>query len=212
MKANKILDQLEVLFPEAECELNYTSVFELSIAVILSAQTTDKAVNKITPQLFEKYPTAKELANADLKEVEGYLRRLGLYHNKAKNIILFSKQIEEKYDGVVPNNFLELTQLAGVGRKTANVILSEYYKVPAIAVDTHVERVSKRLGLAAETDSVLEVEKKLQKAIPKKRWSKAHHLFIFFGRYHCKAKNPLCDTCPFTKSCVYYKQQKKNSK
>ena len=203
---SEILDKIELLFPDAGCELNYHNLYELAISVILSAQTTDISVNKVTVKLFEKYPNINSLANAKSQDVEKLIRNLGLYRNKSKNIIAFAKQIEHEFNGTIPNNRDDLIRLAGVGRKTANVILSEFYHVPAIAVDTHVERVSKRLQLAAENDSVLQVELKLQKKIPKERWSQSHHLFIFFGRYQCKAIKPICTECPFKENCTYQKK------
>ena len=209
MKRNsdEILDVLEKMFPNAECELNHDSTFQLLIAVILSAQTTDVSVNKVTPLLFEKYPDAFSLANADLKDVEKCIHNLGLYRNKAKNIIACAKQIVDEYQGCVPSTMKELTSLAGVGRKTANVVLSVAFNIPAIAVDTHVDRISKRLGLSKPEDNVLNVENKLKRKIKKERWNRAHHLFIFFGRYFCTAKNPKCNECPFIEIC---KEKKKN--
>ena len=209
MKRNsdEILDVLESMFPNAHCELNHESTFQLLIAVILSAQTTDVNVNKVTPTLFSKYPTPETLANADLKDVEKCIHHLGLYRNKAKNIIACAKQLVDEYDGVVPNTMKQLTGLAGVGRKTANVVLSVAFDVPAIAVDTHVDRISKRLGLSKPEDNVLDVEMKLKRKIKRERWNRAHHLFIFFGRYFCTAKNPKCKECPFIEIC---KEKKKN--
>ena len=202
MTTIEILQILEELFPDAHCELDYKDLYQLSVAVILSAQTTDVSVNKVTPQLFVKYPDLQALANAKVEEVENLIRNIGLYRNKAKNIMGFSNAVLTNFNGVIPNTLEELIQLPGVGRKTANVILSEFYKIPAIAVDTHVERVSKRLGLAKPNDNVLQVEKSLQKKIPKELWSKAHHLLIFFGRYQCKAQKPECESCPFIEICT----------
>lgn len=211
-RSERILNTIEEMFPNAKTELNYTNVFELAIAVILSAQTTDIAVNKLTPTLFEKYPDAKTLAKADQKDVEKILMTIGLYRNKAKNIIMFSNQIVEDFNNVVPNTKNDLIKLAGVGTKTANVILSEYFKIPAIAVDTHVERVTKRLKIVRESYSVLQTEKRLERALPRERWSQAHHSFILFGRYHCTARNPKCDVCPLTADCKYYTKNIKNKK
>ena len=201
ISSDEILDQLEIMFPEAHCELIHESTFQLLIAVILSAQTTDASVNKVTPALFEKYPTANELARADLKDVENIIRNIRLYRNKAKNIIACAKELVENYDGEVPSNMKQLTSLSGVGRKTANVVMSVAFDIPAIAVDTHVERISKRLGFAKQQDSVLQVEVKLKRKLNRQRWNRAHHLFIFFGRYFCTAKNPKCSECPFIESC-----------
>lgn len=201
MKVNEILDQLEVMFPQAHCELNHQTPFQLVVAVALSAQTTDVSVNKVTPALFEKYPDALALSQAPLEDIEQMIRNIGLYRNKAKNIKECAKQIVEQFHGEVPHTMEELTQLSGVGRKTANVVMSVAFDIPAIAVDTHVERISKRLGLAKPTDSVLEVEMKLKRKLPRDRWNKAHHLFIFFGRYFCTARNPQCENCPFKEIC-----------
>ena len=208
ISSDEILDQLEIMFPEAHCELIHESTFQLLIAVILSAQTTDASVNKVTPALFEKYPTANELARADLKDVENIIRNIGLYRNKAKNIIACAKELVENYDGEVPSNMKQLTSLSGVGRKTANVVMSVAFDIPAIAVDTHVERISKRLGFAKQQDSVLQVEVKLKRKLNRQRWNRAHHLFIFFGRYFCTAKNPKCSECPFIENC---REKNKNS-
>ena len=208
ISSDEILDQLEIMFPEAHCELIHESTFQLLIAVILSAQTTDASVNKVTPALFEKYPTANELARADLKDVENIIRNIGLYRNKAKNIIACAKELVENYDGEVPSNMKQLTSLSGVGRKTANVVMSVAFDIPAIAVDTHVERISKRLGFAKQQDSVLQVEVKLKLKLNRQRWNRAHHLFIFFGRYFCTAKNPKCSECPFIENC---REKNKNS-
>lgn len=208
----RILNTIEKMFPNAKTELNYENVFQLSLAVILSAQTTDIAVNKLTPQLFKKYPNPQALAAADVEDVEKILKSIGLYRNKARNIIKFANQIVKDFNNQVPDNRKDLIKLAGVGRKTANVILSEYFKVPAIAVDTHVERVSKRLKIVRQSYNVLETEKRLQRALPKDRWSQAHHSLIIFGRYHCTARNPKCDICPLTADCKYYSQNVKNKK
>lgn len=201
MSPDEILDVLKRMFPDAKCELNHESVFQLLIAVILSAQTTDAAVNKITPALFESYPDAVSLANAKIEDVERKIQRIGLYRNKARNIIACSKSLCERFEGVVPNTRMKLMSLEGVGRKTANVVLSVGYHVPSMPVDTHVERISKRLGLAKATDSVEVVEEKLKRKMPRNRWNEAHHEMIFFGRYFCMARNPKCEECPFTNIC-----------
>lgn len=203
-RSERILDVIEEMFPNAESELNYNNLYELTIAVVLSAQTTDLAVNKVTEELFKAYPSVHELSQAKPSEVENYLKTIGLYRNKAKNIVLFANQVIENFDGEIPDNMEDLVTLAGVGRKTANVVLSEYFKTPSIAVDTHVERVSKRLKIVRESYSVLETEKRLMRALPKERWSQAHLSLILFGRYHCKAANPDCGNCPLTHECKYY--------
>ncbi len=203
---NKFLQVFEEMYPDAECELNHKNTFELLLAVMLSAQTTDKSVNKLTVNLFQKYHTPQDYLNVTQEELENDLRTIGLYKNKAKSIQKTCSLLINEYGGEVPNTRTELMKLAGVGRKTANVVLSVGFGIPAIPVDTHVERVSKRLGLALESDSVLIVEKKLQKIIPKKLWNKSHHQFIFFGRYHCTAKKPHCEVCTLTKKCLFKAQ------
>lgn len=202
-KYQYIMDVLEQMYPDAHCELDYTTTFELLLAVLLSAQTTDKMVNKITPNLFAKYQSIDDYINVDLSELENDLKRIGLYKNKAKNIKKLAKILKEEYHGVVPKNRQALESLPGVGRKTTNVVLSEGFRIPAIAVDTHVERVAKRLKLAYLKDTVYEVEVKLMRKFPKQKWHALHHQLIFFGRYHCKAKNPECDGCPLKKVCRY---------
>ena len=201
MEIGKILSYLDEMFPNATCELHHRNNYEMAVAVILSAQTTDASVNKVTPDLFTKYPTPYALANADIHDIEKCISKLGLYRNKAKSIQGFAKGIVENFDGRVPNTMEKLVSLPGVGRKCANVILSECFNIPALAVDTHVSRISKRLGLAYQKDSVEVIERKLKKKVPKDKWIKAHHQMIFFGRYKCKARNPLCTDCPFIDHC-----------
>ncbi len=207
-----ILNEIDYLFPNAHCELNHKNPFELLIAVVLSAQATDVSVNKVTPQLFTKFPTPMDFAKADIKDIEQAIKQIGLYRNKAKNIKALSVQLVEDYNGEVPNNRKALESLPGVGRKTTNVVLSVAFNHPALAVDTHVDRISKRLKLAKKEDSVLAVERKLCLAIPRHQWNKAHHQFIFFGRYFCKATNPNCQECPLFDLCVDpIKYKRKNS-
>lgn len=187
-----IAEVLEILsheFPGEKGELDYRNPFELLVAVLLSAQTTDAAVNKVTPKLFERYPTPLEMAKAEIGDVEVLISKLGLYKNKAKYLVSLSQMLLDKYDGQVPKTLNELTALPGVGRKTANVVLSEGFKIPAIAVDTHIERVAKRLKLAKDSDNVLEVEKKLMKKINREDWARAHLLLLLFGRYYSTARN-----------------------
>jgi endonuclease III len=204
------LDEMGKLFPDAHCELNHSNPFELVIAVALSAQCTDALVNKVTKNLFQKYKTPEDYLQVSLDELQNDIRSIGLFRNKAKNIQKLCKLLIEDYDGVVPNDRDELTKLPGVGRKTANVVVSVAYNVPAIAVDTHVERVSKRLGICRWKDSVLEVEKTLMKKVPKEEWSITHHRMIFFGRYHCKAQNPQCEICPLLDICREGKKRMKS--
>ena len=200
-----IINNLDKLYPNAKCELKHASHFQLLVAVVLSAQTTDDKVNSVTPELFAKYKDAKAMAKADLKEVERIIKPIGLYHNKALNIINLSKILVDKYDGKVINDRNVLESLPGVGRKTCNVVLSNCFDVPAFAVDTHVSRVSKRLGIASIDDDTNIIEDKLMKYFDKDKWSKLHHQFIFFGRYKCKAQKPDCEDCPFIKICKYKK-------
>ncbi|MEE3677102.1 endonuclease III [Bacillus safensis] len=198
---NECLDIIGDMFPEAECELVHANPFELVIAVALSAQCTDVLVNKVTKTLFQKYKTPEDYLSVPLEELQQDIRSIGLYRNKAKNIQKLSKMLIEEYSGEVPKDRDELVKLPGVGRKTANVVVSVAFGVPAIAVDTHVERVSKRLGICRWKDSVLEVEQTLMKKVPKEDWSVTHHRLIFFGRYHCKAQRPQCESCPLLDMC-----------
>ena len=196
----EILDRLEEAYPEAECALHHKNVFQLIIAVALSAQTTDKSVNQVTPALFEAYPDAFALGNADPDEVAEYIRRIGMYKTKSKNIVKLSKMLAEKYNGEVPDDYEKLVELPGVGRKTANVVLSVGFGHQRIAVDTHVFRVSNRIGLVKEND-VLKTELALMKNIPEERWSKTHHSLIFHGRLCCNARKPDCENCPVNDLC-----------
>lgn len=195
------IDKMGDLFPEAECELVHKNPFELLIAVVLSAQCTDALVNKVTPHLFAKYQTPEDYVQVEVEELQQDIRSIGLYRNKAKNIKKLAASLIEDFNGVVPETRDELESLAGVGRKTANVVTSVAFGVPAIAVDTHVERVSKRLGICRWKDNVRQVEETLQKKIKQEDWSVAHHRLIFFGRYHCKAQSPRCTSCPLASMC-----------
>ncbi|XCY61906.1 endonuclease III [Streptococcus iniae] len=205
-RLKKVLTIIGEMFPEAKGELVWQTPFQLLIAVILSAQTTDKAVNKVTPLLWAKYPEIEDLAVTNLSDVENCLRTIGLYKNKAKNIIKTANLILQQFHGELPKTHKELESLPGVGSKTANVVLGEVYGIPGIAVDTHVARVSKRLAISAQDADVSEIEADLMKKIPKKDWVITHHRLIFFGRYHCLAKNPKCDICPLQSYCLYYKE------
>ncbi|WP_339297257.1 endonuclease III [Paenibacillus sp. FSL R5-0623] len=206
-----ILETMEAMFPDAHCELNHSNAFELTVAVLLSAQCTDETVNKVTADLFQKYRSPADYLAVPLEELEQDIRRIGLYRNKAKHIQNMCRILIEQYGGDVPQEHDQLVTLPGVGRKTANVVVSNAFGVPAIAVDTHVERVSKRLALAGWDDSVLEVEKKLMKRVPRDEWTITHHRFIFFGRYHCKAQNPACHICPLLDICREGKKRMKTS-
>lgn len=197
----KIEAYLDSLYPNPKCELNYSKDYELLIAVMLSAQTTDKRVNEVTKILFEKYPTLADLKDAKLEDITSIIHPLGTYQRKASYLLEMANILYYQYDGVVPNDRDKLEAMPGVGRKVANVVLSEWFKEPSIAVDTHVDRVSKRLRLAKVNDSVLEVEKKLQKTFPVDDWSKRHLQLVLFGRYYCKSQKPLCDNCRLKDIC-----------
>jgi len=200
-KALEMIDVISNMFPDAECELVHENPFELTIAVLLSAQTTDVSVNKLTKHLFKKYKTPEDYINVDISELENDLRTIGLYRNKAKNIQKLCQSLLEKFNGIIQETHAELESLAGVGRKTANVVMSVAFNEPSLAVDTHVERVSKRLGICRWKDNVRQVEDKLCKVVPRERWNKTHHQLIFFGRYHCLARSPKCDICPLFDVC-----------
>lgn len=207
VRLKKIMAIIADMFPEAKGELEWEKTYQLLIAVILSAQTTDKAVNKVTPFLWAKYPNLEDLASANLTDVELILKSIGLYKTKARNIIKTAQILVDNYNGQVPKTHKELETLPGVGRKTANVVLGEVYAIPGIAVDTHVSRVAKRLNISSQDADVKEIEADLMQKIPKKDWVISHHRLIFFGRYHCLAKNPKCEVCPLQTYCLYYKNK-----
>lgn len=201
-----IEDYLDELFKNPKCELNYNNDYELLIAIVLSAQTTDKRVNSVTSILFDKYDSLDKLMNADIKDIENILRPLGSFRKKALYVKEIARTLEVDYDGKVPIKRKELESMPGVGRKTVNVFLGEFYNVPLIAVDTHVERVSKRLGLAKDNDNVREVEEKLKRKFKREVWAKRHLQLVLFGRYHCKAISPNCDNCKLNNICKYKKR------
>ncbi len=201
-KIKEVLDILEKTYPEAECALHHKNVFQLIVAVALSAQTTDKSVNVVTPSLFERYPDAEALAAADVEEVSEYIKRIGMYKTKAKNIVGMAQKLVSDYDGQVPEDYDALVSLPGVGRKTANVVLSVGFGHQRIAVDTHVFRVANRIGLVHEKD-VLKTELSLMERIPEERWSRTHHSLIYHGRQCCDARKPKCDDCPINMLCEY---------
>ncbi|WP_100407250.1 endonuclease III [Bacillus solitudinis] len=210
-QTNEALAIIAEMYPEAECELIHSNPFELTIAVLLSAQCTDALVNKVTPILFEKYKKPEDFLVVPLEELEQDIRSIGLFRSKAKNIKKLCQALIENYQGEIPKERDELVKLAGVGRKTANVVTSVAFGVPAIAVDTHVERVSKRLGICRWKDNVKEVEETLMRRIPEELWSASHHRLIFFGRYHCKAQSPQCGACPLLPMCREGKKRLKVS-
>ena len=193
-KINQTLEFIDSLFPDAKCELFYNQDYELAIAVMLSAQTTDKAVNKVTGILFSKFPTVESLKNAELSEIEDIIKSIGLYKNKAKVLV-------DEFDGVLPSDKDELQKLPGIGNKSAGVIRCEVFKIPDLPVDTHIIRISNRLGFADSKDEPIDIEHKLKKLIPEDRWIKTHHQLIHFGRYFCTAKKPQCEACKLRDFC-----------
>lgn len=197
-----ILDILEQTYPEADCALEHSNLFELIVCVVLSAQTTDKSVNKVTPALFAAYPDAASLAQADPEDVAQYIKSIGMYRTKSKNIVNLAKALTDKYNGSVPDDYDSLIALPGVGRKTANVVLSVGFGHQRLAVDTHVFRVANRIGLVQEKD-VLKTELALMNTIPENRWTKTHHSLIFHGRNCCDARKPKCSECPIKQYCRY---------
>ena len=205
MKTNikPLLDYLDEILPTAKCELLYTKDYELVIAVMLSAQTTDKSVNAVTPILFKKYPTLNALYDAPLEDIEEIIKPIGLYKNKAKNLKGIVKDLKERFNGVVPSDKEQLMTLPGVGNKTAGVIRAEIFQIPDLPVDTHILRISKRLNLAKKDDEPIDVERKLKKIIPEERWIKSHHQLIHFGRYYCIARSPKCENCKISDMCIY---------
>ena len=202
-------EKLDIMYLDAKCGLDYRNIFELIVAVSLSAQTTDVSVNKVTPILFSKYKDAYSLANADIKDVEDIIRSIGLYKNKAKNIVNLIKELISKFNGEVPNTLDELMSLSGVGYKTASVVLVEGFKIPAFPVDTHISRISKRVGLVKESLDPTEISYSLMKLYDKSLYHKLHHQMIYLGRYTCKSQKPNCDECLMKEFCKYYKSKVK---
>lgn len=207
-ESNEILFLLDKMIPNPKCELEYSRDYELLIATILSAQCTDNRVNSVTKELWKKYDIFS-LAKADIKDIENIIKPCGTHIRKALYLKNVATKLVNDYNGVVPNNRKYLESLPGVGHKTCNVVLSNIHNVPAMAVDTHVSRVSKRLGLASNSDNVIQIEKKLMKKIPKDEWIRRHHQLVLFGRYTCKAINPDCNNCLLKKHCKYYKKVNK---
>ena len=204
----KLLDILDEEYKEAKCGLDYTGPLDLTVALILAAQCTDKRVNMIRPIVFTKYPTVYELANANISELEDIIHSCGFYKNKAKNIIKMANDVVNKYGGNVPNTMEKLTSLPGIGRKSANIILQECFDITeGIAVDTHVTRITKKLGLTENSDPI-NIEKDLMKILPERYWNKINHMLVNHGRTICDAKKPKCDICPVNHICVSYKNSK----
>lgn len=204
-KSKEIISILREIIPNPVCELDYTDAFSLLVAVMLSAQTTDKRVNTVTPILFSKYRTPFDLANASYSDVKEIIGSLGLANNKATNLIKLANVIHYQYNDIVPSDFNELVKLPGVGRKTANVLLAVYFKIPSMPVDTHLHRMAIRLGYIKNDDDVLKAEESFKKYIPKEEWIDSHHLLLLFGRYYCKAINPRCSDCKLKEYCKHYK-------
>ena len=202
-KYQVIGDYIDSLFPDAKCELFYTKDYELVIAVMLSAQTTDKSVNNVTKSLFKDYPTLKELDYASLETIENYIKSLGLYKNKAKNIKGITHTLLTDFGGVVPSDKDLLQTLPGIGNKSAGVIRCEVFKIPDLPVDTHIIRITNRLGIANKGDEPIDIERKLKKIIPEESWIKSHHQLIHFGRYFCTARSPKCRECKLRNICKY---------
>lgn len=209
-KARAVLDILEREFPDAKTALDHTNPLELLVSTILSAQATDKLVNKVTATLFKKYRAAADYAGAELSELERDIGSVNFFRNKAKNLKACGERIASAHKGRVPETLEELVELPGVGRKTANIVLGNAFGHSALAVDTHVKRVAGRLGLTAESDPD-RIEEDLCAVIPEKRWTKTTHLFIFHGRKTCKARGPLCGECPVKAYCSYYKDVMKKA-
>lgn len=199
----EISNYVDSLFPDAKCELFYSQDYELAIAVMLSAQTTDKAVNATTYTLFKDFPSLEAIENAPIEEIEERIKSLGLYKNKAKNIKGIVHKIITDFDGKLPSDKDLLQTLPGIGNKSAGVIRIEVFKIPDLPVDTHIIRITNRLGIASKEDEPIDIERKLKKLIPESRWIKTHHQLIHFGRYFCTARNPKCEECALRKYCKY---------
>lgn len=210
-KTGEVLRLLQEMYPDARCALNFQTPFQLLVATMLSAQSTDKTVNRVTENLFQVYSTVEDFLQLQQSELEEKIKEIGLYRNKAKNILAMCRELVTRFAGKVPETMEELLSLPGVGRKTANVVLSNAFNVPSIAVDTHVFRVSNRIGLAA-ADNVLDTEKQLLEGIPRELWSSAHHWLIWHGRKICDARKPKCGLCTLKQFCRYYSQSSKQKK
>ena len=202
-KYKHISKYIDSLFPDAKCELFYQKDYELVIAVMLSAQTTDKAVNQVTESLFKDYSTLKDIDNASLEDIENHIKRLGMYKNKAANIKGIARVLLNDFDGAVPSDKDQLQTLPGIGNKSAGVIRCEVFKIPDLPVDTHIIRITNRLGIANKDDEPIDIERKLKKIIPEESWIKSHHQLIHFGRYFCTARSPKCNECKLRNICKY---------
>ena len=208
-RVQKIYELLKEEYPDVHCELNYQTPLQLLTATVLSAQTTDRQVNRVTEKLFAEHPDLDTLLELSEEELENYIHSLGFYHTKARNLYRLFRELADRFQGEVPQTMQELTSLPGVGRKTANVVLANTFGIPAIAVDTHVFRVSNKIGLAHASD-VRETEKQLQNALDPEIWSLMHHLLIFHGRRCCSARSPQCERCVIRQYCEYYQKEWEN--
>lgn len=207
MIMNNIYDYFDYLFPNPKCELNFDKDYELLIAVALSAQTTDKKVNEVTSILFNEYPSLQALKGAKIDDIKRIIKPIGTYNKKAEYVKQISEYLIDYYNGEVPKTCKELEIIPGVGHKTAQVVLGVLYNIPSFAVDTHVSRVSKRLGLAKNNDEVSDIERKMKRKVDKDRWIRTHHQMVLFGRYYCKSQNPSCDNCRLKECCKYKKNK-----
>ena len=208
-RVQKIYELLKEEYPDVHCELNYQTPLQLLTATVLSAQTTDRQVNRVTEKLFAEHPDLDTLLELSEEELENYIHSLGFYHTKARNLYRLFRELADRFQGEVPQTMQELTSLPGVGRKTANVVLANAFGIPAIAVDTHVFRVSNKIGLA-HVSNVRETEKQLQNALDPEMWSLMHHLLIFHGRRCCSARSPQCERCVIRQYCEYYQKEWEN--
>lgn len=208
-RVQKIYELLKEEYPDVHCELNYQTPLQLLTATVLSAQTTDRQVNRVTEKLFAEHPDLDTLLELSEEELENYIHSLGFYHTKARNLYRLFRELADRFQGEVPQTMQELTSLPGVGRKTANVVLANAFGIPAIAVDTHVFRISNKIGLA-HASNVRETEKQLQNALDPEIWSLMHHLLIFHGRRCCSARSPQCERCVIRQYCEYYQKEWEN--
>nr|WP_312578558.1 endonuclease III [Sedimentibacter sp.] len=207
-KADKVYQLLEIEYPDAKCSLDYKTPFQLLVSTILSAQATDKSVNKVTEELYKEYPDVESFLTLTQEELENKIKKIGLYKNKSKNIYNMCRELNDKFNKEVPKTMEELMMLSGVGRKTASVVLVEAFKIPAFPVDTHVFRVTRRIGLASRSTAD-KVSDEMMKKLPKKKWHMMHHLLINHGRQTCAAQNPKCNLCCLKELCIYYKKELK---